>query len=222
MPLRLDMKRPYATLFYTQLLALGIVPVLRAMGLPDWPVELLLAGSLFWAAVAAVDGHRHHFLIGVVALLVLARLAGLLFGWGALFTEASSFGWLGIAVLGAAGAVRFMFRRGVRREEQIYAALSAYLLIGMFMGVLYAGIGARSPEAFLVLGAPASPENFNLGTAIYFSFVTLATLGYGDIVPVAEFTRGLVIIQAVGGQLYLAVLLASLVGMATPTGRPAA
>ena len=215
------MKRPYATLFYTQLLALGIVPVLRAMDLPGWPVELLLAGSLFWAAVAAAEGHRHRLLIGVVALLVLARLAGLLFGWGALFTEASSVGWLGIAVLGAAGAVRFMFRRGARRGEQIYAALSAYLLIGMFMGVLYAGIGARSPEAFLVLGAPASPENFNLGTAMYFSFVTLATLGYGDIVPATEFTRGLVIVQAVGGQLYLAVLVASMVGVAQPS-RPTA
>lgn len=72
-------------------------------------------------------------------------------------------------------------------------------------------MGARSPEAFLVLGA-ASPDNLALGSAIYFSFVTLATLGYGDIVPVAEATRGLAVVEAVGGQLHLAVPVASLIG----------
>jgi hypothetical protein len=216
------MKRPYTVLFYALLLALCIVPVLRLAGLPDWPVELVLAACLLGAGVAAVEDHRRHLLIGAIATLVLARLAGLTFGWGTSFTEASSVGWLAIALFAAAGAVRFMFRRGARRGEQICAALSAYLLVGIFMGVLYAGIGARTPEAFLVLGVPASPGNFDLGTAIYFSFVTLATLGYGDIVPAVELTRGLAIVQAVGGQLYLAVLVASLVGVArsTSSGEP--
>lgn len=216
------MKRPYTVLFYTLLSALGIMPLARLFGLPNWPLDLVLAGCLFAAGVAAVEGYQRHLLIGGLAVLVLARLAGLFFGWGALFAEASSLGWLGIAIFAAAGAVRFMFRRGARRQEQLYAALSAYMLVGMFMGVLYAGMGARSPEAFLVLGAPASPENFDLRTAIYFSFVTLATLGYGDIVPATEFTRGLVIVQAVGGQLYLAVLVASLVGVGSRPGPPAA
>jgi len=47
---------------------------------------------------------------------------------------------------------------------------------------------------------------------MYFSFVTLATLGYGDLVPVGEVARGLAIIEAVSGQLFLAVMIARLVG----------
>jgi hypothetical protein len=49
--------------------------------------------------------------------------------------------------------------------------------------------------------------------AIYYSFVTLATLGYGDIVPRSEVARGLTIMEAVAGQLYLAVLVARLVSL---------
>jgi hypothetical protein len=212
-------KRPFALLFYTLLLAIGTLPVVRMIGLPDWPVNLLLAASLLFASVTVAEGYRRHLMIGLIALVVLARLAGQFLGWGSLFEEVSSAGYAIVAMVAAAGATRFMFRRDVVRSEHIYAALTAYLLVGIFMGVLYAAIGARSPEAFLVLGAPASPENFSLGSAIYFSFVTLATLGYGDIVPVAEATRGLAVVEAVGGQLYLAVLVASLIGM-RGSGRP--
>lgn len=55
--------------------------------------------------------------------------------------------------------------------------------------------------------------------AVYFSFVTLASLGYGDIVPVGEAARGTAILEAVGGQLYLAVLLARLVALYTAQER---
>jgi len=51
-----------------------------------------------------------------------------------------------------------------------------------------------------------------LPTSVYFSFVTLATLGYGDIVPLTPTARGLAVSEAIVGQLYLAVLVARLVG----------
>ena len=54
--------------------------------------------------------------------------------------------------------------------------------------------------------------------AVYFSFVTIATLGYGDIVPKSEVTQGMAVLQAVGGQMYLAVLVARMVSLYT---RPA-
>jgi hypothetical protein len=50
-------------------------------------------------------------------------------------------------------------------------------------------------------------------SAFYFSFVTLATLGYGDIVPRTDVARGLAIVEGVGGQLFLAVLVARLVSL---------
>ncbi|HEX9167289.1 MAG TPA: potassium channel family protein [Gemmatimonadales bacterium] len=207
------MTRPFAALFFTLLLAIGTLPVVRMLNLPDWPVDLLLAGSLLGASVKVATGYGRHLLIGLITVIVVARLAGQLLGWGSLFEEVTSVGWAVVAVAAAAGSARFMFRRDVVRSEHIYAALSAYLLVGVFMGVLYTAIGARSPEAFLVHGAPASAANFTLASGVYFSFVTLATLGYGDIVPATEATRGLAILEAVGGQLYLAVLVASLIGM---------
>ena len=66
-----------------------------------------------------------------------------------------------------------------------------------------------SPGSF----APAG--NFSRMSAIYFSFVTLATLGYGDIVPRSDVARGLAIVEGVGGQLFLAVLVARLVSLYT-------
>jgi hypothetical protein len=58
---------------------------------------------------------------------------------------------------------------------------------------------------------------------LYFSFVTLATLGYGDIVPLSQLMRGVAVVEAVTGQLYIAVLVASLISSysqakATPAG----
>jgi voltage-gated potassium channel Kch len=50
-------------------------------------------------------------------------------------------------------------------------------------------------------------------TAIYFSFVTLATIGYGDVVPLTDVARSLAILEGVGGQLFLAVLVARLVSL---------
>ena len=56
-------------------------------------------------------------------------------------------------------------------------------------------------------------ERFSQADGIYFSFVTLATLGYGDFVPKTEVARGLAILEAVAGQLYLGVMVARLISL---------
>jgi voltage-gated potassium channel Kch len=68
-----------------------------------------------------------------------------------------------------------------------------------------------SPSALLGSFTPAG--DFSRVSAIYFSFVTLATLGYGDIVPRTDVARGLAIVEGVGGQLFLAVLVARLISL---------
>jgi len=65
-----------------------------------------------------------------------------------------------------------------------------------------------------------APGQLDLQTAIYFSFVTLATLGYGDIVPVTPTARGFAVSEAILGQLYLAVLVARLVGAVASRRNP--
>ncbi len=71
--------------------------------------------------------------------------------------------------------------------------------------------GAMPGSLCRLSGADASLAVPGLGESIYFSFVTLATLGYGDVVPVSPLARSYVTIEAVGAQLYLAVLIARLV-----------
>jgi hypothetical protein len=91
--------------------------------------------------------------------------------------------------------------------EHLYAALSAYLLAGIFFGNFYWVLQQIWPGTFAVTG------DFSRMSAIYFSFVTLATLGYGDIVPRSDVARGLAIVEGVGGQLFLAVMVARLVSL---------
>lgn len=96
-------------------------------------------------------------------------------------------------------------REGRVDAERICAALCVYLLTGSALGGLFAALEATAPGSFR--GAPT----FALGDAVYFSFVTLATLGYGDIA--ASAARALAVLEAVIGQLYLAVLIARLVSL---------
>jgi voltage-gated potassium channel Kch len=122
---------------------------------------------------------------------------------------------IGIGFVAAVGALRFALRAPRVDAEHVYAALGAYLLAGVFAGVLHFELEHFWPGSYTSGGA-AIPH-FTLATALYFSFVTLATLGYGDIVPQTDVARGIAIVEAVAGQLYLAVLVARMIGMA---GRP--
>ena len=97
-------------------------------------------------------------------------------------------------------------------REHLYAGLSAYLLAGIFFGVFYWVLERTWSGSFAIPGEGAQ-SNFSLTAAIYYSFVTLTTLGYGDIVPRSEVGRGLAILEAVVGQLYLAVMIARLVSL---------
>lgn len=107
-----------------------------------------------------------------------------------------------------ATAVRHALQAGPVNAERIFAALDAYLLAGLIFGVCYWLLDQTWPVSF----DPAS-SSLPLSHAIYFSFVTIATLGYGDIVPVNDLARGVAILEAVSGQLYLVVLVARLVSL---------
>ncbi len=103
-------------------------------------------------------------------------------------------------------------------SEQIFGSVSAYLLIGLVFSSVYSFISLVDPNAFALSDALAAhvagdynQQSFGLST--YFSFVTMSTLGYGDIAPVSELARNFAWIQAVLGQLYLAITVAALVGI---------
>ena len=108
--------------------------------------------------------------------------------------------------------------RGITSQE-VFGALSVYLLLGMtwqffFALCLQADPGAISfPEGPSSLTSSPAESELTMQNLTYFSFVTLSTLGYGDIVPVSRMARTLAWMEAVFGQLFLAVLVARLVGL---------
>jgi uncharacterized membrane protein len=90
--------------------------------------------------------------------------------------------------------------------QSIYAALSAYLLIGLMFATFFTTIGHLGGGPFFADGQPASPQ-----TIQYFSFTTLTTLGYGDFTAAGNLGRALAVMEALTGQVFLATLVARLV-----------
>lgn len=97
--------------------------------------------------------------------------------------------------------------------HKIRGAIAAYLLIGITWAFLYGLLDQLLPQA---LSLPAVGEGYSLarqGTITYFSFITLTTLGYGDITPTHDISRMFAVMEALIGQLYPATLLARLVSL---------
>ena len=103
--------------------------------------------------------------------------------------------------------------------DTIYGGISVYLLLALTWSTLYTAAEYVAPGSIMVGGVALSDAYPNTSRlwdgpeTIYFSFVTMTTLGYGDMVPVSPVARMCAVLQAVLGQLYLAVLVARLVGL---------
>jgi len=103
------------------------------------------------------------------------------------------------------------FRAGPVSVHRVHGAVAAYLLLGLGWGYAYELVAALDPGAF-ASGLAIPPRDRGL---IYFSFVTLTTVGYGDVTPVNPAARSLALMEALTGQLYPAILLARLVTLHT-------
>lgn len=95
----------------------------------------------------------------------------------------------------------------------IYGALCAYLFLGLAFAYLFSFVFGVQPEAFHGLERIAGYTELEMGAFIYFSFVTLTTLEFGDITPASSSVGALVYMEAILGQIYLTVLVARLVGL---------
>jgi hypothetical protein len=87
-----------------------------------------------------------------------------------------------------------------------------YLLLGMVWAQAYVLVAQITPDAFQFPVAEHSERHIGGFKAFYFSFSTLTTAGFGDITPVSKVARTLAIMEAVTGNLYLAILISRLVG----------
>jgi ABC-type Fe3+ transport system permease subunit len=113
------------------------------------------------------------------------------------------------AVVAVSAQISIVRRVGVHLRiglSTVLAALCIYLLIGLFFTMVYILVGAAG-GTFFGLGHEARRTDY-----LYFSFVTLTTVGYGDLVPGTSLARMLAVAEALTGQLYLVSVVALLVG----------
>jgi hypothetical protein len=96
--------------------------------------------------------------------------------------------------------------------EVLCASISAYLMLGLLWTVAYWLVDELTPGAF-AFNASEARQSIHGFNAFYFSFITLSTVGYGDITPVSKVARMLAAMEAMTGLLYVAVLIARLVAL---------
>ncbi len=180
----------------------------------------LVFTGVYVAGVAALSGRRAVLFVGV-----LLATPALLSEWLSYLTGFEAF--VGVNTLSsalflaftAAVILRTMLRQRRVTTGTILGGLCIYLLIGIFFVEVYSLVEFLSPGSFLYLGEPltavtgAAAQYARYPGILYYSFVTLTTLGYGDVVPASHVARSMAVSEAVLGQLYVAVFIARLVGL---------
>ncbi|MDB4729925.1 potassium channel family protein [bacterium] len=174
--------------------------------------------AMLVSAVFAIDQTRRVLWIMVALLVVDAALHGLdllLDDYDFLLAgHVVSGGFLGYVIY---VVFRHLLRCHYVTFDTICASLCVYLLLGLWWAIVYSGLDIFQPQSFYS-GVDGELTVMRFGsnksvTPLYYSYTTLTTLGYGDLVPHTPIARMLAAIQAVTGQIYLAVLVARLVGI---------
>jgi len=209
---------PYRNIFFATIAVLlvdALTPSFRTGGLFS---DLMMAAIILAALVETVRSRRNA--IWAIGLGVPAVAARLIVAFRA-DTVVQSSAVLFLTSVFFAYLIWNMVKELKERQrpigERVFGALCAYVFIGIFFALTYAHIEYRYPGSFAMSQATAADvvagEAGSFPVFTYFSFVTLTTLGFGDITPIADSARTLAWVEALTGQLYLAVMVASLVGM---------
>ncbi|HEX3687268.1 MAG TPA: potassium channel family protein [Gaiellaceae bacterium] len=164
--------------------------------------SLTLVTALWTSGVAQADSKIN---IGLVALATASAVALLVFG--GTFFQAIVLVLAGLLTLATILTVVLgIVDQGEANVKAVTGAVCVYVLIGLLFVFLYGVIAVVSSSDFFAQGTDGSRS-----LRLYFSFVTLATLGYGDYTPAHEVGRTLAIVEALFGQLYLVTVIALLV-----------
>jgi len=175
--------------------------------------DLVFAVFLAFGAMFVLDPRpvMRLFLVFLSATMFVRIVDTLALGGRALDALNSVLTAISVSLLGILFLARVL-RDGRINVHRIMGAVGAFLLIGVVFSQGYRLIALFYDGAFAIGGAPATSANF-VAHVNYFSFVTLTSLGYGDITPLHPFARSLVTLEALTGQLFLAILVARLVAM---------
>jgi hypothetical protein len=199
---------------YGLVLVLLMVSYVVAVAAPTqaW-ARLLVVVLQELTLLAAMGASRVHartvrIVAAVMAVFTLAIVALLPLGEGGDGLKAMFF-IVSVVLVGVAPTVivRGLMRRGVIDVRTVLGALCVYVLIGMLFAYAYATIGTLGADPFF-----AQMQHATISDYLYFSFVTLTTVGYGDLTAAGGFGRASAVMEALLGQIYLVTVVAVLVG----------
>lgn len=179
-----------------------------------WFLGELIFDAILLAGVYSTTGDRHRWpFLALTAVTLAVRWGELLLGIRGFNTGALTLtlAWLVYAIAIVVGDI---FRRREVTVNTILGAVVTYLLIAAAFMFVFQLLEVVSPGALAGIPEEARESRARLVDALmYFSLVCLTTMGFGDIVPVSGLARPLVVLEGVIGQLYLAVMIARLVGL---------
>jgi hypothetical protein len=215
---RESLRSRFGALFIALLAAIVVPPMLPPGRTLSFLFALFITGVLF-SGLYAVSKEKRHLLIGVLLVIPAVTL-----NWWNEFTPTPAAEFISSTLTAVflfyLGWLIFLHILTSRRVDTdlVYAAICIYLLLGYTCGTIFYLIELATPGPAVLAGT--ADTILRESEAVYYSFVTLTTLGYGDIVPKHEMARALAMLEAVTGQLFLAVLLARLVALhTTRTGK---
>ncbi len=193
-------------------------------------VDIVLMTLVLVAGVLAV-GRSHRTLVLAVVLMLPAVAARWLSHFQPHWLPLTSL--TGLIFIGFVEfqLLHFIFRAPRVNSEVLCAGISGYLLLGILWMSAYRLVSllnpvdlnnlALHPGAFAYTVGATTPHSLSQFEAYYFSFITLSTVGYGDITPLSNGARTLAMMEAMTGTLYMAVLISRLVALhSSPDPRP--
>lgn len=177
-------------------------------------VEAVLITVVMVSAVVAVGGRR-----GSLAIAVVLLVPALASKWANHFRP--DLLPPGVHLIGAAALFGFVVARLLsfivstpRVDANVLCAgASGFLLLGLLWAPAYAVVAHLNPAAFNLPSTPGNPATMDGFSAFYFSFITLCTVGYGDITPVSKLARMLAVLEAITGLFYMTVIISRLVSL---------
>ena len=212
----------YRSLFLFLLALILGLPFLKSFVYGPLVAEVIFVGILVSAVSTLFGKGRSFYVAATLAVVASVSVLSSYFTSHRLPMLIALLASISLCVL----VIYFLFRnlfeaRSVTRDT-IIGSICIYLLIGISFSQLFWLIEWLVPGSFVLIEGMTGGEgalggvavdHFRVGGFLYFSFVTLTTLGYGDVTPLSPFSQTACMLEAVIGQFYMAVMVARLVSL---------
>ena len=181
----------------------------------------LLQWSILLTALLAIGRSRHSFFMALSLVLLSAILHGMnLIAQEPFFLLLSRICSMAVYGITIVALLNYVLLQSVMDSDRLFGAASIYLMLGILWTFLYGLLLEHDVHAFNNLSQELEQPINNVINVLYFSFTTLTTTGYGDITPLSPMARMLANVEQVTGTLFVAILIARLVGFYSPPKPP--